>query len=286
LPRRPGGLFADSGQELAFGAGRAVALGDMDGDGDLDVFIANSPGPNIALLNDGTSQFSDEGHRLGGADSIGMALGDLDDDGDLDALAGNEGDASRVWLNIREPGVLGGALRCEPGQVQLFFDDFEDGVLDGWDLADVEGRPTTAGWEIVLDGDNHVLAGSGHNWAVPPDAFGENAILHLKIRAGPDSAFHVNVRLGEACYYIAPGSINRDPGEVQLADWPFTADDRWHEMAVQTSGPRVQLFWDGALVADVEDSYPVPGGQIGLENTAGTTWYDDILLCALPATGE
>ncbi len=68
-----------------------VALGDLDGDGDLDAVVAMAPtldapnGSSFFLLNDGAGGFS-----LGGtfADGLGLgevALADFDSDGDLDA---------------------------------------------------------------------------------------------------------------------------------------------------------------------------------------------------------
>ncbi len=104
------GHFQDTGQRLGiFGTG-AVALGDLEGDGDLDIFDANSSSvgdgtnepeerqPNIIWLNDGQGIFSDSGQRLGREESYSVALGDLDGDDDLDAFVGNRG-ADTVWLN-------------------------------------------------------------------------------------------------------------------------------------------------------------------------------------------
>ena len=74
---------------------QSIALGDIDGDGDLDVVVGNSSisSPNRLYLNNGTLKpfanatvvdITDDRHFT---DSI--ALGDVDGDGDLDVVAGN-----------------------------------------------------------------------------------------------------------------------------------------------------------------------------------------------------
>jgi len=104
------GNFLDTGQRLRSLGSSAVAVGDLDGDGDLDAFVGNSsyqantsanpigPQPDTVWLNDGSGQFADSGQQLGQADTYAVALGDLDGDGDLDALVGNNG-PNEVWLN-------------------------------------------------------------------------------------------------------------------------------------------------------------------------------------------
>ncbi len=82
----------------------AVALGDLDGDGDLDAFIANSShrGANPAdkvWLNNGHGVFKDSGQNLGKSYSLTVELGDLDGDGDLDAFTGSWNESPHIWLN-------------------------------------------------------------------------------------------------------------------------------------------------------------------------------------------
>ena len=52
-----------------------VALGDLDGDDDLDAFIANVTQPNRVWLNDGAGAFSDSGQSLGSNYSRAVSLG-------------------------------------------------------------------------------------------------------------------------------------------------------------------------------------------------------------------
>jgi hypothetical protein len=84
--------FSDSGQNLGISHSFGVALGDVDGDGDLDAFVANANGQaNKVWVNDGSGDFSDGYQGLGNSDSRAVALGDVDGDGDLDAFVVNDG---------------------------------------------------------------------------------------------------------------------------------------------------------------------------------------------------
>jgi hypothetical protein len=71
------GSFSDSGQALGYSDSRAVALGDVDGDGDLDAFVANANQANRVWVNDGSGAFTDSGQALGSSVSSGVALGDV-----------------------------------------------------------------------------------------------------------------------------------------------------------------------------------------------------------------
>jgi hypothetical protein len=98
------GVFSAHPISPTFGAGnsRDLALGDVDGDGDLDALVANDYGAaQEVYLNDGAGVFSAHpiSPTFGAGASMDVALGDVDGDGDLDALVANVSAAQTVWLN-------------------------------------------------------------------------------------------------------------------------------------------------------------------------------------------
>ncbi len=95
------GVFTDSGQRLDGDADVDVALGDLDGDGDLDAFTASNSGAlsDRVWINDGTGNFTDSGQVGLTTRSQGVALGDLDADRDLDAFVANWWGDDTLWIN-------------------------------------------------------------------------------------------------------------------------------------------------------------------------------------------
>ena len=78
------GKFSDSGQSLGNSNAVRLALGDLDGDGDLDAFVANHTNQaNKVWLNDGTRASSLTVDNFSEIQIVGgISLGDVDGDGD------------------------------------------------------------------------------------------------------------------------------------------------------------------------------------------------------------
>ena len=97
------------------GYGNGVACGDVDGDGDVDLFVT-CVGPNVLLLNDGAGRFVEASQEAGlGHPGWGTSATffDAEGDGDLDLFITNYLDWSiQSELNCADP--LGRPDYCSP----------------------------------------------------------------------------------------------------------------------------------------------------------------------------
>lgn len=88
-------------RDVSFGQGACIA--DVDGDGDLDIFVANFGQTNNLFLNDGKGIFKNSTKASGlfndGVQSFGCAFGDVDEDGDLDLYITNAESYNNLYIN-------------------------------------------------------------------------------------------------------------------------------------------------------------------------------------------
>ena len=106
------GTFTDvsarSGLTSAVGNGLGVVAGDFDGDGRIDMLVANDRTPNHLWLNQGGGRFREAALTMGCAldqdgiakSGMGVDAVDVDDDGDLDLLVVNlDGESDSFFRN-------------------------------------------------------------------------------------------------------------------------------------------------------------------------------------------
>ncbi|MGD1916143.1 MAG: FG-GAP-like repeat-containing protein [Phycisphaerales bacterium] len=124
-----------------------VETGDLDGDGDLDLVVANTANDDISvLLNDGTGALALEVRYAAGSEPVAVAIADLNGDGDTDLVVANgTGDDVSVLLNNGDatfaPGVTYG-LTDRPTSIVL-------GDLDGDGDTDLAAAVDSIGTGIV-----------------------------------------------------------------------------------------------------------------------------------------
>ena len=137
------GTFVDSGQALGSSFSFAAELGDLDGDGDLDAFVANGSNNGASTLNvwlnDGSANFANSGQVWFGQSQQDVALGDLDSDGDLDAVT-----EEQIFFNDGNGFFTGGAnFGSSRNAVEL-------GDLDGdGDLDAITASASSVGYNTI-----------------------------------------------------------------------------------------------------------------------------------------
>lgn len=167
-------LCGEAGLGLPDGRGFGLVIADFNGDGRLDVFVANDQTANFLLIQEpaGSLQFSEEAIVSGVAFDrdgfpqacMGIASGDINDDGRPDLFVTNFAEESNA-LYVSQPygGYLDQAREArlrDPGFHQLGFgSQFLDADLDGQlDL-------------VVLNGHIHEASDPEHSPAMRPQLY-------------------------------------------------------------------------------------------------------------------
>ncbi|MGH7152004.1 MAG: FG-GAP repeat domain-containing protein, partial [Planctomycetota bacterium] len=236
------GAFLDGSSQLpsaSFVSGD-VALGDVDGDGDLDALFGTSgntvpgscpPPPDRLYLNNGSASFT---HAAGNLPpfsdrTVAVALTDVDGDGDLDAFLANHGQASRLYENDGA-GLFSDATMQVPAGVWTS-NDLGAGDVDG-------------------DGDVDLLLGNGSSSSLDPD------VLYLND--------------GSGTFSDASAQLAQSPGVTSSLALGDAEGDGDLDAYVGVDGPDRLLVNDGSGVfVDASAAIPLGGGV-----SRQVTWGD------------
>jgi uncharacterized repeat protein (TIGR01451 family) len=157
------GTFSNSGQSLGDEDTNAVALGDLDADGDMDLLFGNALSQaNTLWLNDGSGVFSDSGQSLGEGNTQAIALGDLDGDGFLDAVIGNNDGTAGNQIRLNNGTGTFSAISQNLGNASTQAIALGDLDADG-DLDAFIGNNQEQASQIWLNNGGGAFSNSGQN---------------------------------------------------------------------------------------------------------------------------
>ncbi len=261
----------------SFGATTALAVGDVDGDGDMDIAVGNWGEQNAVYLNDGLANFeyytdtvdcaSPRVWCFGPGDdrTTALALGDMNGDGSLDLVAGNYGEQNHVHLND-------GTGFAETRDFGFGLDN-----TNGVAVGDMDGD---GGLDIVTANDNlgtwnsvFINDGTGQfGWTAPRRTFGRPIDSSRALALGDvDGDGTLDIILSnyfQQVIYVnllrVPERLSNGPPRIAVQRPGPTANGEGNSTPAILEGPIPLTYTlfdpDGEPVAWISASYSLDGG--------------------------
>ncbi|MCZ0964340.1 FG-GAP-like repeat-containing protein [Paracoccus benzoatiresistens] len=225
------GGFDEASDVAVTEAAGDIALGDLDGDGDLDYATANYDSGSVSVrLGNGDGTF-DGGSEVATGSAVALALGDLDGDGDLDVATANSDDGDNYSVSLRlnnGDGTFGGGseLAVGNGPTEVALGDLDgDGDLD---LAAVNTHDDTVSVRMndgsgTFGGGSEVALGNGVADLALGDLDGDG---DLDLAVANRNGGTVSIRLNDGSGTFDGGSevAIDSPGSVALGDFDDDGD--------------------------------------------------------------
>ena len=226
----------------------SVDLGDIEGDGDLDMYLTTELGlQNILLINDGFGNFSTR--NIPGDDAaflnFGAELGDLDNDGDLEIYVVGLNNSNILYENLYDStGQVDFVFRSIPANTS-----YSDSSVDV-EMADIDGDGNLDIY-VVNIGQNQILKNDGN--------------LNFTVVTIPgDDKFTINAELGDldndgdldiynANYAVSNNAEDDEQNQIWInnGQMNFTSGDILNESDLGVSYDAVMGDVDGDGYLDI-----------------------------------
>ncbi len=254
--------FIDSGKSLGNSDSTGTAIGDFNGDGKFDVFVANAGGYNGLLMNDGQGNFTDFPRFLGSS-SKGIAVGDLDGDGDSDAFAIADG-PGKVWINENGNFRDSQSLAAADSRAVALADADGDGDLDAF-VANYGGS------KLWQNQGNGIFSDSGQDFGTTDSnsaAFGDvDNDGDLDLLVANNGANEVWNNQGNGTFLKSGQDLGTNGDSIALGD--LNADKYLDVFIVSDAGNSVWTNQKDVTFADSMQSVGSAGEDVALGDIEG-----------------